>query len=123
HRVLAPGFGKTPEQLIIIGNEEDHFALNPTPAQLVDELRDGGDFRRRIASVQADGRALIGRLGAAHGVRNEWLQQRRRDVVDAIKAQVLEHVQSHALTGTGQTAEDEDTHALWLSTPWRRCKR
>ena len=32
-------------------------------------------------------------------------------------------MQSHALSGTGQAAENEDAHALWLSTQRHRRKR
>ncbi len=70
------------------------------------QLRHGGDLRRGVARIEADGGALVGRSGAAHRVRDEGLQQRRRDVVDAVEAQVLEHVQRHALAGAGQAAQD-----------------
>ena len=55
------------------------------------------------------------RFGRAHGVRDERLQQRRGNVVDAVEAEVLEHVQGHALAGTRQAADDEDAHATDVS--------
>ena len=38
------------------------------------------------------------------------LQQRRRDVVDAVAVEVLEHVQRHALARAGQAADDDESH-------------
>src|SRR6202022_4356060 len=107
HRVLAPGFGKTPQQLFIAGDEEDHFALDAASSELIDQLRNRCDLRGRVACVQADRRAFVRRLGTAYGVGNERLEQRRRNIVDAIKPQVFEHVQGNALAGAGKTAEEE----------------
>src|SRR6185369_6269155 len=70
-----------------------------------------------IAGVETDGGAFIGSLGRTHGMRDEGLQQRRGNVVDAVEAEVLQHVEGHALSGTGQTADDEDAHALDVSDP------
>ena len=50
-------------------------------------------------------------IGAADGVGDEGLEQRRRDVVHAVKVDVLEQVQGHALAGAGQAADDDQTHA------------
>ncbi len=123
HRVFAAGLRKPAQQLLVVGDQKHYFALNATAAQLVDELRYRGDLSRCVARVEADSGALVGRFGAAHRVGNEGLQQGRRNIVDTIKAEVLEHVQSHALSGTRQAAENEDAHALWLSTQRHRRKR
>ncbi len=116
--MLAPRFRKAPQQLLLVGHEEDHLTVNAAAPELIDELGHGGDLRGRIACIEPDRGALVGRLGAADRVRDERLQQSRGNVVDAVKAEILEHVQGHALPGTGQSADDNDAHGVWtLSTP------
>jgi len=87
----------------------------PASSELIDQLRNRGDLGGRIACVQPDCRTLVRWFGTAYGVGNERLEQRRRDVVNAVKPQVFEHVQGNALTGAGQTAEDDDAHAGTLA--------
>ncbi len=102
HRVLAAGLGEPPQQLVFAGDQEQHLALDAAAFQLVDEPRHRGDLRGGVARVETDGRAVVGALRRTHGVRDEGLQQRGRNVIDAVEAQVLQHVESHALTGTRQ---------------------
>src|SRR4051794_40587135 len=54
HRVLAPRFGKTPQQFLVTGDEEDHFALDAASSELIDELWNRCDLRGGVACVQAD---------------------------------------------------------------------
>ena len=106
-----------------LADQKDHLALDAAAPQLIDELRNGRDLGGGVACVQPDRGALVHGFRAAHRVGDERLQQRRRDVVDAIEAEVLEHVQSHALAGTGQAAEDDDAHGVrTLSSPHDGCK-
>ena len=115
HRMLAAGLGEAAQQLLLARDQEQHFAVDAAALQLIDELRHGGDFRGGIARIEPDGGALVGGFGAAHGVRDERLQQRGGNVVDAVEAEVLEHVQGHALAGTRQAADDDDAHASDVS--------
>src|SRR5882757_4957129 len=48
-------------------------------------------------------------------MRDERLQQRGRNIVDAIEAQVFEHVECHALSRSGQAADYEDSHLADVS--------
>ena len=111
HGMLAARFREAPQQLVLGCDQEEHLALQAAAFELIDQLRHAGDLGRGIARVEPDGGALVGGLGPAHSVGDERLQQRRRDIVDAVEAEVLEHVQGHALAGPGQPAEDDDAHA------------
>ena len=56
----------------------------------------------RLRASRPDRGARIDLVRAADGVGDEGLEQRRRNVVDAVEVDVLEHVQSHALAGARQ---------------------
>jgi hypothetical protein len=45
---------------------------------------------------------------ARHDLADERLEQRNGDVIYAVEAQVLEDVQSHALSGARDTADDDE---------------
>ena len=117
HGMLAARFREAPQQLILGRDQEDHLALQAAALQLINQLRNAGHLGRGIAGVEPDGGALVGGLGPAHRVGDERLQQRRRDIVDAVEAEVLEHVQGYALAGPGQAAEDDDAHASMVIHP------
>ena len=51
----------------------------------------------QVARIDANGRAVIGIPAAAHGMRDERLQQSRRKVIDTEEVQVFQHVQRDAL--------------------------
>src|SRR3984885_11256424 len=104
-----------PQQLVLGRDQEHHLALQAAAPELVDQLWNARYLGGRITCIQADRRELVGGLGTAHGVGDERLEQRGRDVVDAVEPQVLEHVQRHALAGAGQPAEDDDAHGTILS--------
>ena len=79
----------------------------PLRRSSLDQRRDGVDLVGPVAGVEAHRGARIDLIGAADGVRDEGLEQRRRNVVDAVKIDVLEQMQGHALAGAGQAADDE----------------
>ena len=112
-RVLAAGLGEAPQQLVVVGEQEHDLALDAALLELLDERRHGFDFRRRVARVDAHGGAAVLRLVVAQGVRDEGLQQGRRDVVDAVEPGVFEHVQCHALAGSRQPADEDEPHDAW----------
>lgn len=89
------------EQRVFVGAQEDQLATHAAALEFLDQLGHRLDFLGAIARVDTDGRVPIGRFVRAHGMRDEHRQQPRRDVVDAVKIEVLEHVQRHALTGPG----------------------
>jgi len=68
------------------------------------------DPRAAIARIQTDRGSGIGISHAADRVRNERLEQRRGDIVDTVKVDVLEHVQGDALAGARQPAHDDKSH-------------
>ena len=53
--MLAARFGETPQQFVVVGEQEDDFALDAALLELFDERRNGFDFRRGIARVDAHG--------------------------------------------------------------------
>ena len=104
--VLAARFGETPQQLVVVGEQEDDLALDAALLELVDERRHGFDFRRGIARVDSHRGAAVLRVVVAQRVGDEGLQQGRGDVVHAVEPGVFEHVQSHALAGSRQPADE-----------------
>ena len=117
HRVLAAGLGEAPQQLLVVGDQEQRprtacrCGAARRPAAERSRSRPGCCARRgrwRCGRRSSPGRAPCG---------DEGLEQRRRDIVDAIEVDVLEHVQSHALAGAGQPADDDDAHALMVNQP------
>ena len=94
-------FRKAPQQFFVAGHQEQHFAVDATALEFIDQFWDRGDLGIGIARIETDGSALIDFLAAAHGVRDERLEQRRRNIVNAVIAQILKHVQCHALAGSG----------------------
>ena len=103
-RVLAARFREAAQQLLVARHQEYQLALDAAAFELVEQHRHGRDLIAGVARVDADRGTLIDRRAAADRVRDEWLEQRRRDVVDAVEVQILEHVQRHALAGSGQAA-------------------
>ena len=65
-----------------------------------------------IARVEADADVLERGFLARQDLVDERAQQRDRDVVDAIEAEIFEHVQRDALTGAGQAADDHEAHEI-----------
>ena len=110
HRVLAARLGESPQQLVIVGEQEHDLALNAAFLEFLDQRRNRLDFRGRVARIDPDSRAAVLRLVVAQGVRDEGLQQGRRDVVHAVEAGILEHVQCHALAGSRQPADENQPH-------------
>ena len=85
-------------------------------SQLLHERRDLRDVAAAaIARVEADAHVLERRVPAQQQLVDERAQQRRRDVVDAIEAEIFESVQRDALTGAGQAADDHEAHELSLA--------
>src|ERR1700752_3680343 len=114
--MLAARLREASQQLILRRYQEDHLALQPRALELIDQLRHARDLGGRIARIESDGSALVAQLGATHRVGDERLEERRRDVVDAVEAEILEHVQRHALAGTRQSAEDDDAHRAMVAS-------
>src|SRR5690348_14825435 len=76
HRVFAPCFGKTPQQLLVTRDEEQNLAFDTPALELLDQLWDRRDLVSGVTGVETDRRARVRRLGAAHRVRDERLEQR-----------------------------------------------
>ena len=106
-RMHAARLGEAPQQLVVVGHQEDQLAVDAAAAQFVDQRPAPSAISASVlrASMPTAVRWYT-RVGAAHGVRDEGLEQRRRDVVDAVEAQVLEQVQRHALARAGQAADE-----------------
>jgi hypothetical protein len=108
--VLATRLAIAIEQYVVVGVQKQHFARDAGSPELLHQHRHRCDLAGSITRVEPDSDARVGGLGTAHGMRDEWLEERGRNVIDAIEVEVLEHVQRHALSGSGQTADDDQAH-------------
>ena len=77
-------------------------------AQLLHERRHLGEIAGPAARVQADADVLERRVFARHDLVDERLQQRDGNVIDAVEAEILEHVEGHALAGARDAADDHE---------------
>ena len=71
--------------------------------------------RRAAAGIDRDRDPLV--AGVAEEV-DRLAEQRRRQVVDAVEARVLEDVQRDALAGAGEAADDDELHDAGSITPF-----
>jgi len=110
--VLAAGFRVALQQHLIGGVQVQYIAGNAAAPQLADQRRNGFDFIGPVAGVQPNGGTRIGVAHSAYRVGDEWLEQCRRNVVDAVKVQVLQHMEGNAFTGARQAADNDQPHLL-----------
>ena len=85
--------------------EVKHAAVDAAAAQLLDVLRERG--QRGGAGVDAHRGALLARVGEEVDRLEEEIGGQ---VVDAVIARVLEHVQRDAFSGAGKTADQDELH-------------
>jgi len=109
-RVPAPRFAETLEQRLAIGAQEQCFARDAALAQRLDQPRHLREVFRAIARIDADRRLAVRGFAGADGVGDESGQEAGRDIVDAIKVEVLQHVERDALAGAGQPADYDQSH-------------
>ncbi len=87
--------------------EEDHAQVRTLGAQRFDDLR---QLRETCAAARVDGDGDAG-LAFARKILDERGQQRQRQVVDAVIADVREHGDGDALAGPGQAGDEDDLHS------------
>ena len=116
-RVPAPRFAEALQQRLAVGAQEQCLAGDAALAQRLDQPRHLGEVFRSIARVDTDRRLAVRGFAGADGVGDEARQQAGRDVVDAIKVEVFQHVERDALAGAGQAADHDQSH---LTPPLRR---
>jgi hypothetical protein len=105
-RMAAARLGEALDERVVLCLEDeqaDVHALGLQAAERARQLRE----RRAAARIDRDRHALIARIAQE---RDGLEEQRRREVVDAVEARVLEDVQRDALAGAGEAADDHQLH-------------
>jgi hypothetical protein len=100
--VAAPCLGKTPQQGARRRLEVQHTAVDAAAAKPRDVLRKRG--QRRAARIDAQRDAVVARLGEKIDHLEEQL---RGQIVDAVIAAVLEHVERDGLARARQPADQD----------------
>ncbi len=123
-RMLAASLAEARQEHLVVGLEEHDLARDRVRSQLLHERRNLRDVvAAAIARIEADADVLERRVLAQQQLVDERAKQRRRDVVDAVEAEILERVQRDALAGAGQAADDHEAHELSLAWSWRFAAR
>src|SRR3954469_4505597 len=94
--------------------EVEHAAIDAAATQAADVL--GQRAERGAARIDADGDALVPRFGQ---VAQDLVERAGGQVIDAVEAAVLQHVQRDALARARQAADQDELHAY--SSCWRIC--
>ena len=105
--MAPPRLAVTLEQDGIIGHHEQDVRLNVLSPEFLDQAWQGREIRVPIAGIDADGYAAADFAGAGRHFLDNRLEQARRQIVDAVIAQVFQHVKRNGLSGTGQAAYDD----------------
>ena len=89
------------QQHFVAGVQIQHFAADAAAPQFIDQHRYGVDLVGPVARVEPHSGQPIDFIRAADRVGYERLEQRSGNIVHAVKIDVLQEVQGHALAGTG----------------------
>src|SRR5262245_4536969 len=106
----TPGLAEAPHQHVVTGLEIDDLRLRTCRAQLVEDVREVAQ-ETALPDVNPE-RHTADILARALPQLDESRQQRDREIVDAVEAQVLEDLQRRALTRPRQTRDDDGAEAL-----------
>src|SRR5262249_42459406 len=106
----TPGLAEATYQHVVAGLEIDDLRLRTCRAQLVQDVREVAQ-EAALAAVDPD-RHPADVLARALPQLDEPRQQRDREVVDAVEAQVLEDLQRRALARPRQTRDDDGAESL-----------
>ncbi len=106
HRVAAARFREALDQHLVARVEKDEAHRDAGGLELLQLLRQGRD-RGAAAHV---GRHGDTRMPGAAQVGEQFAEQRRRQVVDAVVAGVLQHVERDGFARTGKTADERKLH-------------
>jgi hypothetical protein len=107
-RVPPAGFGIAPQQDLVFRVQIEHLAAQALLFQVVEQFRDRSQIVGAVARIEAYREAPVDRLIGANGMRHQRLHQAGRDVVDAVPAEILEHVERDALARSGKPADDDE---------------
>ena len=92
---------------VVLGIEKHDFTIDTMVAQSFDHGRQLIEFGARAARVDADRRQLAGCGRMRRDVAYQGVEQRYRQVVDAVETGIFEHMQSDALARSGQTGNQD----------------
>jgi hypothetical protein len=102
--LIAPGFVIAVDQALPVGGEEQHLTVGAAGTDGLQDDREGLQIGE-ISGVDAHRRRGVGVV--ARQFLPKRRQQRDRQVVDAVKAHVLQGVQRRGLARPGQATDDD----------------
>ncbi|MCY1250678.1 hypothetical protein D9M72_643370 [compost metagenome] len=108
---MAPaGFREALEQRFVIGIEIQDVALDMLVPRFLEQFREALQLARQVARVDGHRDLRVQQFGVQQGALRQIRQQTGRQVVDAIEAVVLEHIERRALARAGKAADDDQAH-------------
>ena len=112
--VLAAGFAETLDQGLIVGIQVDHLAVDTVTDQFAQNVGQFLQLTAGVAGVDADG----GHGDRGIGMRqllHQVLQQGDRKIVDAVVADIFQHMQRRGFAGAGAAADHHQLHGRVVS--------
>ena len=106
----SPRLAEAPDEHVVARLEVEHLERNLLRPELVEHSRELGEEVPR-ADVDPERHApdlVPGRLPELDETRDE----RDREIVDAVEAEVLEHMDGGRLAGTREPGDDDEPEAL-----------
>ncbi|MNG02242.1 hypothetical protein D3C84_852600 [compost metagenome] len=108
---MAPaGFGKTLEQGFFVGIQVQDIALDMPVAHFLEQFRKTRQVAWQVTCVDGHRYQRLRQLGVDQGALGQFRQQAGGQVVDAIEAAVLKHVEGCAFTGAGAATDNDHAH-------------
>jgi hypothetical protein len=114
--MFAAGFAETLEQALDTCLQVQNLAGN---AEMSGELQGHGKLPQTVrmaARINADGNFSVHLFAALHGINHEGLEQRYRQIVDAVVTAILERFERDTFPRAGLAADDDQVHGR---NPWR----
>jgi len=106
------GFAVTLQQDFIVCEHEQNIRLDVVSPELLDQARQRLQVRGAIAGVYADGDSAADFTWTGRYLLDNALEEPRRKIVDAVIAQILEHMKRNCLSGTGKSANYNQSRAV-----------
>ena len=120
-RMAAAGFAIALDQDFVVGVEKQHLHHQTAVAQFFQQLGKMLEIVTEVAGIHPDGAVLHRIAPMGEQGLGERLEQLQGQVVHTVVVQILQGLQGDALTGAGQTADDNHPHdgGPVISLCWR----
>ena len=120
-RMRPPGLAEAPDQRRVAGLEEDQHRIQAAHlAQLLEDLR---ERRQEVAFAHVDDDRDLVDVAAAHRQLGQRRDQRRRQVVDAEVAEILERADRLRLSRSREPGQDDERRRVGLAATGSRALR